>query len=615
MAHSQRAREAPGATGSGAIRIDRPGLFCFLAVALALASLKATAQTATGLTTTSGGFSPLQIPVAPGTAWPTVQSAVPALWTPSGLVTAPGPSGPTRPPFLLTGAIDVGQGYNTNATQTSTGAAKGDTFSRGQADLGLHYDSARLKLDAHSSTSGFYFYNEHDANQFNENLNLVANSELIPNHLFLNFNAFAAPVTLSRVGQISATPGLQTGSNTQQSYGYFANPVYKTHFGDYVTSQTSISESQLFFQQPTAVSADPAIPVVPLANNSTASTISQGFSGGPYFGRFKWNVTAAYSKEDQTGQSQQETLGIFSGAYAINRVFSLLGVVGYDQITTSFPLTQELSPLVAMGGARFTLGPNFLLAFGAGVSHGFPTYLGSLNWNVTGTFQIVGSLTQSISSSQGNLLNGLSTLAVSAEGAFSTSQSYYWQSSQQAINPSFATVSPVPIGGLAFTNGLARISQANLSFIHSDQRNTYQLRLFGSLQDQLSSPIPTSQNCLIDPTQSSCLTPLSNSNSSVYGAQITASRQMRRNLTGSVGASYSLANEFGGNDRIFTASAGLNYSLSPQTSTYLSANYVQRQSNDQVALQSNGQVSPVGSFSDASVIVGLRYTLGSPARP
>jgi predicted porin len=90
---------------------------------------------------------------------------------------------------------------------------------------------------------------------------------------------------------------------------------------------------------------------------------------------------------------------------------------------------------------------------------------------------------------------------------------------------------------------------------------------------------------------------------------------MRRNLTGSVGASYSLANEFNGNDRIFTASAGLNYSLSPQTSTYVSANYVQRQSQNQAALLSNGQVLPVGSYSDASIIVGLRYTLGSPPRP
>jgi uncharacterized protein (PEP-CTERM system associated) len=608
---SQRTRETPGPSGSGA---GRPGLAGFLALTLALASLEAAAQTVTGLTATPGGFSAFPS-MAPGTAWPTVGSAIPALWTPSGPVTAPGPAGPILPPFLVTGAIAAAQGYNTNVTQTSTGAAKGDTFTQGQLDLGIHYDSLKLKLDAHSSTNAYYFYNEHDANQFNQNLNLTANSELIPNHLFLNLNAYAAPVTLSRVGQISATPGLQVGSNTQQSYGYFVNPVYKTHFGDYVTSQTSFSESQLFFSQPTTVSTDPTVPVVPLANNSTSSTISQGFSSGPYFGRLKWNMTAAYSKADQTGQSQQETLGILSGAYAVNRWFSLLGAFGYDQITTSFPLTQELPPLVAMGGGRFTFGPNFLLAFGAGVSHGFPTYLGSLNWNVTGTFQIVGSLTQSISSSQGNILNGLSTLAVSAEGAFSTSQSYFWQSPQQAINPTFATVSPVPIGGLAFTNGLARNSQANLSFIHSDQRNTYQLSLFGSLQNQLSSPIPTTQNCLIDPTQASCLTVQPNSNSSVYGAQVSASRQMRRNLTGSVGASYSLANEFNGNDRIFTASAGLNYSLSPQTSTYVSANYVQRQSQNQAALLSNGQVLPVGSYSDASIIVGLRYTLGSPPRP
>ena len=608
-------------TSSGAIRKGRPGLFCFLVAALALASLQATAQTVTGLTTAPGGFSSFQTPLpAPGTAWPTVGSAVPALWTPGGPVTAPGATGPIAPPFLVTGAVGVAQGYNTNVQQTPTGAAQGDTFTQGGADLGVHYDSLRLKVDAHSSTSGFYFYNLHDQNQFNENLNLVANSELIPNHLFLNLNAYAAPVTLTRVGQISATPGLLVGSNNQQSYGFFVNPVYKTHFGDYVTSQTSFSESQAFFQQPntfsqqpTTVSTNPTIPVVPLANNSTSSTISQGFSSGPYFGRLKWNVTAAYSNSEQTGQSQQETLGILSGAYAVNRVFSLLGAFGYDQITTSFPLTQDLPPLVALGGVKFTFGPKFLLAAAAGVSHGFPTYLGSLNWNVTGTFQIVGSLTESVSSSQGNILNNLSTLAVSSQGVFSDAQSYYWQNPQRALNPDFATISPVPIGGLAFTNGLARTQQFNLSFIHSDQRNTYQLGLFGSLQNQLSAPLLTTQNCLIDPTQSSCLTNQSNLNSTVYGAQIGASRQMRPNLTGSVSASYSLGNEFGGNDRIFTASAGLSYSLSPQTDAYLSANYVQQQSNNQAI--PTGPLSNSTSYSDTSVIIGIRHRLGSTPKP
>lgn len=607
VGHSQLPRKAPGATGLGAVCKGRPGL-CFLVAALGLTSFEAIAQTVSGPASAPGGISSFQTELSPATplsppgqVWPTVQSAVPALWTPRGAVTAPGP---TTPPFLFTGAVDVAQGYTTNATQTSTGAAKGDTFTRGQVDLGLHYDSLRLKVDAHSSTNGFYFYNEHDANQFNQNINFVTNSELIPSHLFLNFNAFAAPVTLSRVGQISATPGLISGSNSQQSYGYVANPVYKTHFGDYVTSETSFSESQLFFQQPSIVSTDPTVPVIPLGN-TTSSTISQGLSSGPYFGRLRWNVTAAYSDMEQPGQSQRETLGVASGAYAVNRVFSVLGTAGYDQISTSFPLTQNLTPLVALGGVRFASGPNFTLAAAAGVSHGFPTYLGSFNWNVTGTFQIVGSLTESISSSQGNILNNLSTLAVSSEGVFSDARSYYWQSQQQAFNPQFATVSPVPVGGLAFTNGLARDRQANLSFVHTDQRNTYMLSVFGDLQDLLSAPVPTAQsNCLIvQPTsltgQPSCLTP--QSNSTLYGARLSASRQMRPDLTGYVGMSYSLANEFDGSDRIFTAGAGLNYSLSPKTDAYISTQYVYRQSINQLI--------SAGPPSDASVIVGMRHRL------
>jgi len=133
---SQRTRETSGPSGSGS---GRPGLAGFLALTLALASLEAVAQTVTGLTATPGGF-PAFPSTLPGTAWPTVGSAVPALWAPTGPVTAPGPAGPTLPPFLVTGAIAAAQGYNSNVTQTSSGSAKGDTFTQGQLDLGIHYD-------------------------------------------------------------------------------------------------------------------------------------------------------------------------------------------------------------------------------------------------------------------------------------------------------------------------------------------------------------------------------------------------------------------------------------------------------------------------------------------
>ena len=595
MADSQRARETSNPSRPVRTKPAHKGklhFFCFLGAAIWC--LPAHAQTvAPELPPPPSGYSfqtPLSAPTPlspPGQAWPTVQSAVPALWTPRGAVVAPGP--PTTPPFLVSGAIDVAQGYDTNPSQASTNV-KGDAFSRGQVDLGLHYETLRLKVDAHSSTSGYYFYSQHDLNQLNENLNFVANSELIPEHLFLNLNATAAPVALSRVGQLSTIPGFIPSSNSQQSYGYFANPVYRTHFGDYVSSETSFSYSQLFFLQPSSASTDPTFPVTPL-QNTTSSTVSQRFSSGPYFGRLKWDLNAAYSTMDQTGQSEQETLVIPSAAYAINRVFSILGTAGYDQITTSAPLTQNLTPLVALGGFRVSFGPRFALAAEAGVSHGFPTYLGSLNWDVTATFKVVGSLTDSISTSQGAILNNLSTLAVSSEGVFSDTQSYYWQTQQQALNPQFATVSPAAIGGLSLTNGLTRDRQANLSFIHADERNTYSLSLFGDLQDLLSSPTLTSPSNTL-PAQSS---------SSTYGARVSVTRNLRRNLTGTGSVSYSLANEYGGSDRILTLGAGLNYSLSPKTDAYLSAQYLQR--------ESMGQIFFGGNISDATVMVGMRHKL------
>jgi predicted porin len=208
-------------------------------------------------------------------------------------------------------------------------------------------------------------------------------------------------------------------------------------------------------------------------------------------------------------------------------------------------------------------------------------------------------------------LNNLSTLAVSSAGVFSDTQSYYWQTLQQALYPQFATVSPVPIGGLTLSNGLSRTQTANISFVHTDDRNTYTLSLFGQLQTQLSVPALIGQaNCLI--SQPSSFTQSNCANSSLAGARLSVSRNLRRDLTGFAAVSYSLSNEFGGNDRTFEVDAGLNYLLSPKTSAYVSAQYLQNQSNGQSFFGG----APFGGVpQQATVMVGIRYRLGSTPTP
>jgi hypothetical protein len=287
---------------------------------------------------------------------------------------------------------------------------------------------------------------------------------------------------------------------------------------------------------------------------------------------------------NQTTQTEQEKVAAVDFGYAFTRAITALATVGYDQFEASVPLTQSLPAPVALAGVQYSYGPTFNLLVAAGVAHGFTTYLGSLNWDATATFKVVGSLTDAITTPQANILTNLSTLATSTQGVFSTAQSYYWQTGGGALNPQFATASPVAQYGLALDNSISRDRTAQLAFIHTDERNQYGLSVFGDQRDRLN------------------VNPDIPSRSWLYGVQLSASRKLRRELTGFASVSYSYANEFGGNDKIITANAGLSYLMSEKLECYITGNYLQRQSNGQT-------VTTQSSSSEAVVIVGMRRKL------
>jgi uncharacterized protein (PEP-CTERM system associated) len=468
----------------------------------------------------------------------------------------------TLPSFLLTGALDFSEGFTTNAgglegSQTN----KADGFTRGSLSLGLHYDSPRLRADANYALTGYYYNHFHNLDQWNQRLNLTSTSELISDHLFFNFNGFAAPTTLSRVGPLSPNQDF-TDINNRQSYGYSATPVYKMRFGDYAISETSLSLSQLFFVSPSPLDPGTSLPITPV-DNTTSTTVTERISSGPHFGRLKWDTAISYANVDQTAQSTRQGEIIANLAYALNRTVALLATTGYDQFDSSVPLTQSVSGPIALGGIQLS-GPSLSLFALAGVRYGFATFLGSANWQPTPTFKVIGSLTDGVSTPQSNVLGDLSTLGISAQGAFADAQSGYWETGEQALFPQFATVSPVSTDGLALDNTINRERRAQLAFIHEDERNQYGLSFFGNMRDRL--------NVTTDTTPSK---------SWLYGVRINASRKLRRNLVGYAAVSYSYANEFGGRDRILETDAGLTYALNENVDCYLTGRYLNRTSHGQ----------------------------------
>ena len=507
--------------------------------------------------------------------------------------------------------VDLAGGYSTDAEGFATGQAGSgpDTFFRGIAGLDGHYTSSRIKADFGYSLTGYYYDTFHDLNQLQQQLNLVTTTQLVPNHLFFNLNAFATPATLSRVGPLSATGVSPSNTNNSNVYGYIAEPVYQARLGEYATSQTSLSESQVIFSQPLSSSTGPApLPFVP-AGNTTLTSAAERIASTPYFGRLAWDLNGSYTDTQQTGETVKQIQGTTDLSYALDRMVAGLATVGYSQWGGSVPLIQDISGPIALGGVQLSYGPTFSLIAKAGVMNNFPNYQGSLKWDVTPRFDIVGSLTDGVTTTPSQILNNLSTLSVTPGGAFFNPQAICQLTPGQVLPTQLTpgqvlppqTSSPVPSLCLPLNNAINRVQTAQIAFVHHDQRNTYSLSFFGNTQDLLSvNPASVQPNTWL------------------YGASLNGTRQLRRDLTGYAGVSYSVASEFGGQDRVVTVNAGLNYNLAKHLDTYLTISYLDRQSSGQVftTVPSVTNVPFVtnlpsvvsGPLTDFTTIIGIRRT-------
>jgi hypothetical protein len=88
----------------------------------------------------------------------------------------------------------------------------------------------------------------------------------------------------------------------------------------------------------------------------------------------------------------------------------------------------------------------------------------------------------------------------------------------------------------------------------------------------------------------------------VYGIDLTATRELNRILSASLTADYSIAHEFGGTDKLGTFSAQLNYTISENWSANFRINYLDRQSRIPVPIAQ-------GDVGDFQLGLGMRYRL------
>lgn len=485
------------------------------------------------------------------------------------------PVGPI-PELQVFAAVSLAETYTSNSSGTVGGGY--DFYTQPGLHLSAVEQSRRLTAMLDYSLTGQYHARNHDLDQLINQLNAMANAELIEQTLFMDVQANARPLSLTRVGSLTAADGTPTNNNYRNSYSYAVRPTLMHQFGSAVEADLWFSQSGMFFAKPSSANTVPLPGFYVPPTNSNTSQVGARIASLSDFMRLKWSLNASASDTYQTAhQSQKVRSASANLIYSLTDDFSVIGTGGYQTYHSSYLLTKDLDGPILLGGFQFVPSPNFYFYVQAGTQNNFPTYIGQLIWSVTPLTQVTARATDQVQTPQQQLTSDLQNSG-SAPGSGG--------SGNPATNPS-GGYNPGAGGflgdGLSINNSIYRNRNFQAMISHSLPRTTYTLAVFGTIRDRLDSTFFPS---------------FLNKREENYGVRIGVAHRLRRDLYGNVSLTASRANEFNGHDRILQGDAGVHYDASQTLSLYLNTSIINRESTGLVGFTN-------GNLNDVRVTVGV----------
>ncbi|HWB52554.1 MAG TPA: hypothetical protein VG722_00110, partial [Tepidisphaeraceae bacterium] len=328
---------------------------------------------------------------------------------------APDSTGPAFvPPALrLTGTqFTLGGSLSETYSSNALGIANGgyDFITSIGLAAGAHDHTLRFDGDLqYNGYADIYARNRWD--RISNYLNALANTTLVPEHLFFQAQAFAQPLLANQFGPTSSDPRFAaSGTNTglTNSYGYVLSPTLAFRLGDFATSQSNVTQSGVFFSQPGGAHVDVTIPGVDILprqylNYSATETLASGQD----FGRINWALSGSGSRTKEASLTLDQATGTAQLKYAITRDFALTGTGGYESITSNQPLVRSLIGPIAMGGFEYQPSPDFQLTANAGTQFNSTSYTGSLYYRFGAFTWLTGQLSDGVETPSGRLAGNL----------------------------------------------------------------------------------------------------------------------------------------------------------------------------------------------------------------
>jgi uncharacterized protein (PEP-CTERM system associated) len=362
------------------------------------------------------------------------------------------------------------------------------------------------------------------------------------------------------------------------------------HFGQFARSETILTQSSTFFSQPNGATINVIVPGAPnIPNEVLTYQATERISSGPDFYRLNWILTGSAAKTTQPGLDFEDVLGNANIRYAISHAIILVGIVGYENITSNQSLARSLSGPTALGGVQLAPTPDIQIDANAGWQFNSPSYQGDLRYQIGPFTSLVGSVTDTVTAPGSRLIGNLGNLGVNGAGDFINTGFLVNPATPPSFVSGVSAFSPVPSDGSAIATSIYRFRSADLSLVHISGRTQFRLTAFHTDYQALTE------------VSGPAFSPQGRSS----GTEFVVSRNITPLLTGAVDLNYTKASDLGFKYSYYSGSISANYALGAKTSAYLLAAYFQRGSGESLAAAS----SISGYYSEARITIGLRRQL------
>lgn len=414
-------------------------------------------------------------------------------------------------------------------TQTTVGAKLTAAGNRLNLDLDLN-----AVHDAYLDTNGL--------DGFRPKVLGVGDVEFIPDRFFVDGFVSLSEVTASRQGAISATKR-NLSSNTKELMSYSLTPRFENRFGRTADAKLEYTYSETLVSQPSA-GAGVAPGALGSTGDSKTEEINFELGTGPRFNQLdsRLEINNQKNSTERRRDLTKERAELIN-EYQIYRWVALIARGGYEDIGNRNP-NLDTSGAIGRLGFRLKPGPKLDLRVEKGRRYGGANTDFELRYKISPYDTLSATFTQSIENQQSARLDQARGLVVDPIGG-------------DIIDPDTGEIIDPNESGFTQAGGSFQQDRAQVGLVSVRGRNNIKLNANFTSRDAKTGGTTEDQ----------------------IGINLNFLRQMRRDLTGSIGAGYNDVIRSGtatGQQTTYRNSARLEYVLGSIFTSSLAYNHLLR---------------------------------------